>query len=325
MSPFSPPRKLVRGVLVCAGLVGSAVCLCPGTGAFAAAAPPLPARPAAISDTALLNRLHGLYLAAEQAAEEYDGTQEQLGMVRARERAQQPRFGGPALAAALPAGGPAAAEEQRLLGRQQAERARVLARLADVNRLLAGLTRPQLARLAALEQRGAAAAQRALFGPGRPAIGNRMPSAVGRKAVAYAYRQLGKPYAWGSSGPDAFDCSGLTSQAWAHAGRHIPRTSQGQWARLHHVPLSRLRPGDLVVYYPGATHVAIYVGAGRVVQAPRPGRVVSVTPLAAEPVLGAVRPDSDRPSLPRHDPEQQPPDEWPGPPDGSDPAQPAVG
>ncbi len=57
------------------------------------------------------------------------------------------------------------------------------------------------------------------------------------------------------------------------------------------MPLNRVRPGDLIVYYPGATHVALYIGAGRVVQAPRPGEVVGVTPLAADPVLGAVRPD----------------------------------
>ena len=104
--------------------------------------------------------------------------------------------------------------------------------------------------------------------------------------MAYALRQLGKPYRWGATGPAAYDCSGLTSQAWAHAGTPIPRTSQEQWARLPRVPLNRLRPGDLIVYFPEATHVALYLGDGKVVQAPRPGTRVKVSPLAANPVLG---------------------------------------
>ncbi|ARX86404.1 hypothetical protein SMD44_05875 [Streptomyces alboflavus] len=75
------------------------------------------------------------------------------------------------------------------------------------------------------------------------------------------------------------------------AGHGIPRTSQQQWARLPRVPLRDLRPGDLVVYFPRATHVALYLGRGKVVHAPRPGARVKVSPLAANPVLGAVRPD----------------------------------
>lgn len=57
------------------------------------------------------------------------------------------------------------------------------------------------------------------------------------------------------------------------------------------MPLDRLRPGDLVVYFPTATHVALYIGGGKVIQAPRPGTRVKVSPIAANPVLGAVRPD----------------------------------
>jgi hypothetical protein len=72
----------------------------------------------------------------------------------------------------------------------------------------------------------------------------------------------------------------------------IPRTSQEQWAKLPHVPLQLLRPGDLVVYFKGATHVALYIGDGLVIQAPRPGSYVKVSPIAANPILGAVRPDS---------------------------------
>ncbi|MEW5535585.1 C40 family peptidase, partial [Streptomyces virginiae] len=123
-------------------------------------------------------------------------------------------------------------------------------------------------------------------GPGPTRTGT--PTAAGGAALRYAAAQIGKPYVWGAEGPGSFDCSGLTSQAWAHAGRTIPRTSQEQWARLPKVPLDQLRPGDLVVYFPKATHVGLYVGDGKVIQAPRPGSVVKVSPVAANPLLGAV-------------------------------------
>lgn len=110
--------------------------------------------------------------------------------------------------------------------------------------------------------------------------------------MAYGLAQVGKPYLWGAEGPRSFDCSGLTWRAWAHAGRTIPRTSQQQWRWLPRVSLRSLRPGDLIVYFPGATHVALYIGGGKVVQAPRPGADVKVSPIASNPILGAVRPDA---------------------------------
>ncbi|TGB17936.1 peptidoglycan endopeptidase [Streptomyces palmae] len=123
------------------------------------------------------------------------------------------------------------------------------------------------------------------------------PSAEGDKALRFALQQIGKPYAWGAEGPDSFDCSGLTAGAWAYAGRPIPRTSQQQWRDLPHVPLDQLRPGDLVVYYADASHVALYAGEDTVVEALRPGTTVRMSPLAANPVLGAVRPDPGSPPL----------------------------
>ncbi|MET7317670.1 C40 family peptidase [Streptomyces thermoviolaceus] len=174
--------------------------------------------------------------------------------------------------------------------RQQA-RDDVRRRLGQVERMLARLSPQQLAELAAWEQEGAAREQDRLTASG--ALGpDASPTEAGERAVAYALRQLGKPYRWGATGPAAYDCSGLTSQAWAHAGTPIPRTSQEQWARLPRVPLNRLRPGDLIVYFPEASHVALYLGGGKVVQAPRPGTRIKVSPLASNPVLGAVRPDA---------------------------------
>ncbi|MEU0255839.1 NlpC/P60 family protein [Streptomyces sp. NPDC006184] len=182
--------------------------------------------------------------------------------------------------------------QQTLAGRQRSQRDDVRARLADVERMLAGLTPEQLAAVARLEEQGVSEAQRKLTTAGAlPA--DRPASPAGDRAVDYALDQLGKPYRWGAQGPDAFDCSGLTSQAWSHAGTPLPRTSQEQWDRLPKVPLSQLRPGDLVVYFPEATHVALYVGDGKVVQAPRPGEKVELSAIAGYPILGAVRPGPD--------------------------------
>jgi peptidoglycan DL-endopeptidase CwlO len=178
-----------------------------------------------------------------------------------------------------------------LADQQKKQRDDVRAKLGEVERLLVSLTPAQLAAIAGLEQQGVTQAQQKLTTAGalpedRPA------SPGGDRAVRYAMAQLGKPYQWGAQGPSAYDCSGLTSQAWSRAGTPIPRTSQEQWRRLTRVPLRELRPGDLVVYFPEATHVAMYVGDGQVVQAPRPGERVEVSPLASYPVLGAVRPDA---------------------------------
>ncbi|MEV6114749.1 C40 family peptidase [Streptomyces sp. NPDC052109] len=177
-----------------------------------------------------------------------------------------------------------------LAEQQQRQRDDVRAKLAGVERMLATLTPAQLAAVAALEQRGVAAAQQKLTTAGAlPA--DRPASPESARAVRYALDQLGKPYAWGAAGPDSYDCSGLTARAWGQAGTPIPRTSQEQWRHLRRIPLGELRPGDLVVYFPDATHVAMYVGNGHVVQAPRPGQKVEVSPLASYPLLGAVRPD----------------------------------
>lgn len=194
--------------------------------------------------------------------------------------------------------------------RQKKQKAQVRTGLRQVEKLLAGLSGVQADQLQALEEQGADKAQQEFLGSRALGTGAgallRAPSKGGDRAIRYAYAQLGKPYVWGAQGPDAFDCSGLTSQAWAHAGVAIPRTSQEQWAALPRVPLSLLRPGDLVVYFPKATHVALYVGRGMVVQAPHTGSVVKVSPIAANPVLGAVRPDTGAQPLAHYKPRKAP-------------------
>ncbi|MEU4874752.1 C40 family peptidase [Streptomyces sp. NPDC021608] len=197
-------------------------------------------------------------------------------------------------------------DQLTLTARRKKERDDVRRRLDDVQELLASLSAEQLTALAALERDGVARAQDRLVASG--ALGDDgKPSQAGEKAVRYAVGQLGKPYEWGAQGPGSYDCSGLTSQAWGRAGRPVPRTSEEQWARLKRIPLKELRPGDLVIYFPEATHVAMYLGRGMVVQAPRTGEKVKVSPLASNPVLGAVRPDPGGAPVRRYRPPKLPP------------------
>ncbi|AWB85107.1 hydrolase [Corynebacterium liangguodongii] len=115
------------------------------------------------------------------------------------------------------------------------------------------------------------------------------PSAFAGGIVGAAMGQLGKPYGWGASGPDAFDCSGLMVWAYSQNGKSIPRTSQAQLAGGTPVPLNQLQPGDIVGYYPGVTHVGMYIGNGQVVHASDYGIPVQVVPLNSMPIQGAVR------------------------------------
>ena len=123
------------------------------------------------------------------------------------------------------------------------------------------------------------------------ATGGSLASGKGAVAVAYAQKQLGKPYVWGAVGPNAFDCSGLTSAAWRAAGVAIPRVSRAQSTGAGQaVARSDLRPGDLVFFYSPVSHVGLYVGNDTILHAPRPGRAVTYTSLSAMPYAGARRP-----------------------------------
>lgn len=119
-------------------------------------------------------------------------------------------------------------------------------------------------------------------------------SAVAR-AIDAAQSRIGLPYVWGATGPDSFDCSGLTSWAYRQAGVAIPRTSRQQFAGLPRVPVDQLAPGDLVFWASGPAvssihHVALYVGDGLMIQAPRTGDVVKLSAVWGRPMYGAVRP-----------------------------------
>jgi cell wall-associated NlpC family hydrolase len=158
----------------------------------------------------------------------------------------------------------------------------VLAALAAPHvRTLRGLVAGELAELPGIGR------------PGRPPAADPGPRAS--RAVAFALAQRGKPYRWGAEGPHAFDCSGLTWAAWRSAGVAIPRTAAGQLAGLPRVR-GRLQPGDLLIYRtdgPSRRHVAMVVGRGRTVEAPRRGIPVRSTSIRPG-YLGAVRPGAGR-------------------------------
>jgi cell wall-associated NlpC family hydrolase len=116
-------------------------------------------------------------------------------------------------------------------------------------------------------------------------------SSKGRAALAFAKRQLGKPYRFGAAGPASYDCSGLTLAAWHSVGVTVPRTSQQQYRQGRKIARSQLRAGDLVFFYSQSpSHVGMYVGDGTIIHAPRPGRSVEYTNLSTMPYAGAVRP-----------------------------------
>lgn len=120
-------------------------------------------------------------------------------------------------------------------------------------------------------------------------------STNGGQAAAFAVSKLGCPYVYGATGPcnDGYDCSGLAQAAWAAAGVSIPRTTYDDWASLPHVSMSSLVPGDLILF-DGEGHVAIYVGDGKIVDAPHTGADVEEISLSeswySENEDGAVRP-----------------------------------
>jgi cell wall-associated NlpC family hydrolase len=117
------------------------------------------------------------------------------------------------------------------------------------------------------------------------------PSEAGLQALAFARKQLGKPYTYGATGPTAYDCSGLTLKSWAAAGVSLPRTSQLQFSAGTKIAKSELQPGDLVFFYgPTPSHVGIYSGNGEIIHAPRPGKVVEYIKLSYMPYAGARRP-----------------------------------
>jgi cell wall-associated NlpC family hydrolase len=122
------------------------------------------------------------------------------------------------------------------------------------------------------------------------------PSQVTAAAISYAEQQLGKPYLWGGTGPDAFDCSGLVMMAYRTAGINIARTSEAQWATEVKVPASQVEPGDLVFFAgsdgtvtdPG--HVGLVIGNGKMIEAFATGFPIRVSSYQNRGAIGFTRP-----------------------------------
>ncbi|HET7349835.1 MAG TPA: NlpC/P60 family protein, partial [Marmoricola sp.] len=117
-----------------------------------------------------------------------------------------------------------------------------------------------------------------------------MPGGAAGVAIETALAQVGDRYQHAATGPDAFDCSGLTSYAYAAAGVSLPHSSSAQMGSGTPVSIDALQPGDLVFYYSPVSHVGIYVGGGQVVSALNPGEGILKHDLHYMPYSGAVRP-----------------------------------
>lgn len=104
------------------------------------------------------------------------------------------------------------------------------------------------------------------------------------KAIAYAKAQLGEKYVWGGAGPSSWDCSGLTMRAWQAAGVNLSHYAGSQYTATKRVSVSKIKRGDLLFWSDGSVgsiyHVALYLGGGQMIHAPRPGRTVEIVPLS---------------------------------------------
>ncbi|MER7465762.1 NlpC/P60 family protein [Streptomyces sp. NPDC097981] len=176
--------------------------------------------------------------------------------------------------------------------KQETSKKQIEEKIKAAESLESKLEAEEKARLIQLEQDAQYKAQTSWLSTGVLKEINSSASESGKKAVRFATGQIGKPYKWGAEGPDSFDCSGLTSQAWLAAGKGIPRTSQEQLRLLPKVAIKDMRPGDLIIYFDDASHVGMYVGDGAIVHAPRPGRNITLTGAGSMPIKAVVRPDA---------------------------------
>jgi cell wall-associated NlpC family hydrolase len=187
----------------------------------------------------------------------------------------------------------------------------VQTKLGEAQKLLNSLTAQEKARLAALAakqeaearkraqelaaqqkaaaQKAAKAAQSA-GSTGSTGSGSAANTSIAQQVIAFARDQLGKPYVWGATGPDSFDCSGLTQAAYKAAGINLPRTTWDQVNVGHRVSVDALQPGDLIFFYSDISHVGLYIGDGQMIHAPHTGTVVKIAPITEMPIYAGVRP-----------------------------------
>lgn len=187
---------------------------------------------------------------------------------------------------------------QQAVARAMASQKAIIERALNEQESLLGSLRADERRRfqAARSARLAAAAAAARASRSRQAETVSTPSyngpASGRASIAVqeAYRKLGSPYRWAASGPDRFDCSGLTMWVWGKAGVSLPHSSRAQYSGGNKVSRSDWQPGDLVFYGSPIHHVGIYIGNGKMISAPQTGDVVKIQNALRSDYVGAVRP-----------------------------------
>ena len=172
-------------------------------------------------------------------------------------------------------------------------KATVQKKLSEAREILSELTAQEKARLAAIEKRKQeAAARKAAELAQQQAAAEKAAqeytapqeststatdssyATKAAKALAFVRAQIGKPYVWGATGPDSYDCSGLTQAAWKAAGVDLPRVTYDQVNAGTTVSLADAQPGDLVFFYDDISHVGLYIGNGMMIHAPKPGAYV---------------------------------------------------
>lgn len=194
-----------------------------------------------------------------------------------------------------------AAEQTKLQVAASQAAGAVKADLAEQQALLAAADAQvrQLAaeQAAAAAQAAANAAASVLAGQLGNAFGAASaPDPLAALAIAAAKSRLGDQYVWGGSGPNVFDCSGLTQWSYGQAGFALPRVAADQYNVGQHVSLAQLQPGDLLFWATNVTdpttihHVAMYLGAGMMIEAPHTGSVVHIVPVYLNGYIGATDP-----------------------------------
>ncbi|WYY09622.1 C40 family peptidase [Gordonia hydrophobica] len=160
----------------------------------------------------------------------------------------------------------AIADSEKTRGQLQAKQADLQLKAVQIRAIYQSMTGKQLA---------------ALRGPKYTFDAKAVPKGTSPELVAVqaAISRIGDPYVWGATGPNTFDCSGLMLWAYKEAGRTIPRTSEAQLGGGKPVDRDDLKPGDLIIYYPDAHHVGMYVGDGYVIHASTFGVPVAVVPI----------------------------------------------
>jgi cell wall-associated NlpC family hydrolase len=184
----------------------------------------------------------------------------------------------------------AATQVRSLLARQRAALAQATGQVREL------VAQQQAAAAAASAERFQQALADAAARAGMLGTTAAPPTAAAGLALDAARSRLGDAYVWGATGPDTFDCSGLTQWSYARAGIQLPRVAADQWNAGSHVALADLAPGDLLFWATDVNdpatihHVAMYVGDGEMIAAPHTGDVVKVEPVYFDGYIGATRP-----------------------------------